>query len=72
MLNAIGTMSLSLACRYKSGGVIVNEHTLDRLQTRRHVELLGRWFDFIHLKDLPERLRRRGKKPFCLLTFSDS
>ena len=71
MLNAIGTISLSLACRYNSGGVIVNEHTLDRLQTRRHVKLLGRWFDFIHLKDLPERLHRRGKKPFCLLTFDD-
>ena len=71
MLNAIGTVSLALACRFKRGGVIVNEHTLDRAQTRRHVHVLGRWFDFIHLNDLPERLHRRSKKPFCLLTFDD-
>ena len=71
MLNGIGGISLALACRFKSGGVIVNEHVLDREQTRRHVDLLGRWFEFIHLKDLPERLRRRGKKPFCLFTFDD-
>ena len=71
MLNLIGKISLSAACQCKTGGVIVNEHTLDRRQTRSHVELLGRWFEFIHLKDLPERLRRRGKKPFCLLTFDD-
>jgi len=71
MLDAIGTISLALASRFKSGGVIVNEHTLDGVQTRRHVEVLGRWFDFIHLKDLAERVRRRWKKPFCLLTFDD-
>lgn len=72
MLNAIGAISLALARCFKSaGGVIVNEHVLDREQTRRHVDLFGRWFEFIHLKDLPERLRRRGKRPFCLLTFDD-
>jgi peptidoglycan/xylan/chitin deacetylase (PgdA/CDA1 family) len=67
----IGSLSLALVRRFKAGGVIVNEHTLDREQTRRHVETLGRWFDFIHLKDLPEHLRHRNKKPFCLLTFDD-
>jgi hypothetical protein len=71
MLNATGTISLALACRFKAGGVIVNEHTLNREQTRRHVQLLGRWFEFIHLNDLPERLYRPRKKAFCLLTFDD-
>lgn len=71
MLNVIGYLSLALVRRFKAGGVIVNEHVLDRDQTRRHVETLGRWFDFIDLKDLPERLERRDKKPFCLLTFDD-
>jgi peptidoglycan/xylan/chitin deacetylase (PgdA/CDA1 family) len=72
MLNAVGTTALTLARCFKSAsGVIVNEHVLDRQQTRRHVDLFGRWFEFIHLKDLPERLRRRGKRPFCLLTFDD-
>jgi peptidoglycan/xylan/chitin deacetylase (PgdA/CDA1 family) len=71
MLDVVGSLSLALIQRFKTGGVIVNEHTLDRQETRRHVEVLGRWFDFIHLNELPERLRRRGKRPFCLLTFDD-
>ena len=71
MLDALGTISLALACRFKNGGVIVNEHTLNLEETRRHVELLGRCFEFIHLNDLPERLHRRSKRPFCLLTFDD-
>src|SRR5207253_10105868 len=71
MLNAIGRICLALARHLKSGGVIVNEHVLDREQTRRHVDVLSRCFDFIHLNDLPRQLYRRGKKPFCLLTFDD-
>src|ERR1700730_10164174 len=71
MLNAIGTVSLALGHHFKTGGVIVNEHILDREQTRRHVEVFGRWFDFIQLDELPERLNRRRKRPFCLLTFDD-
>lgn len=71
MLNTIGSLSLASVRRFKSGGVIVNEHTLDREQTRLHVDTLGRWFDFIHLNDLPARLNRRNSKPFCLLTFDD-
>jgi peptidoglycan/xylan/chitin deacetylase (PgdA/CDA1 family) len=71
MLNAVGTVSLALVHHFKTGGVIVNEHILDREQTRRHVEAFGRWFDFIQLNELPERLNRRGKRPFCLLTFDD-
>jgi peptidoglycan/xylan/chitin deacetylase (PgdA/CDA1 family) len=71
MLNAIGTVSLALAHYFKTGGVIVNEHILDREQTRRHVDVFGRWFDFIQLNELPERLNRRRKRPFCLLTFDD-
>src|SRR2546429_1330551 len=53
MLNAIGRICLALARHLKSGGVIVNEHVLDREQTRRHVDVLSRCFDFIHLNDLP-------------------
>jgi peptidoglycan/xylan/chitin deacetylase (PgdA/CDA1 family) len=71
MLDVVGTLSLALAHRFKTGGLIVNEHTLDREETRRHVEILARWFDFIHLNELPERLGRRSKRPFCLLTFDD-
>jgi peptidoglycan/xylan/chitin deacetylase (PgdA/CDA1 family) len=71
MLNTIGSLSLALVRRFKTGGVIINEHTLDGEQTRRHVDTLGRWFEFIHLNDLPEQLNRRNKKPFCLLTFDD-
>lgn len=71
MLNAIGMICLALARHFKRGGVIVNEHVLDREQTRRHVDVLSRSFDFIHLDDLPRRLYRRCKKPFCLLTFDD-
>ena len=71
MLNAIGTVSLALVHHFKTGGLIVNEHILDREQTRRHVEVFGRWFDFIQLNELPERLNRRRKRPFCLLTFDD-
>lgn len=55
----------------KRGGVIVNEHTLTATETRRHVEVLARWFDFIHLDDLPRRLSEPRKRPFCLLTFDD-
>lgn len=71
MLSAIGSTAMALASRFRSGGVIVNEHTLTREQTRAHVEALARWFEFIHLKDLPGRLGRRQRKPFCLLTFDD-
>jgi len=71
MLNAIGTISLALVQHFKTGGVIVNEHTLNPEQTRRHVEVFGRWFDFIAMNELPERLKRRGNRPFCLLTFDD-
>src|SRR5207244_13350278 len=62
---------LAIVLNVKSVGVIVNEHVLDREQTRRHVDVLSRCFDFIHLNDLPRQLYRRGKKPFCLLTFDD-
>ncbi|MFI5349109.1 MAG: polysaccharide deacetylase family protein [Elusimicrobiota bacterium] len=71
MLNALGSAAMALAARFKDGGLIVNEHTLTREQTRVHVDALGRWVDFIHLHDLPDRLARRQGKPFCLLTFDD-
>ncbi len=71
MLNTIGSLALTLIRCLKAGGVIINEHVLNRDQTRRHVEVLGRWFEFIHVNDLPERLYRCSKKPFCVLTFDD-
>ena len=71
MLNAIGTISLALVHHFKTGGIIINEHVLDREQTRRHVGLFARWFDFIELHELPERFDRPRKRPFCLLTFDD-
>lgn len=71
MLNAISAAAMAVASRFRNGGVIVNEHTLTREQTRAHVEALGRWFEFIHLNDLQARLGRRQRRPFCLLTFDD-
>jgi peptidoglycan/xylan/chitin deacetylase (PgdA/CDA1 family) len=62
---------LSLSRQLNRGGVIINEHTLTAVQTRRHVEVLGRWFDFIHLDEMPRRLAQPGRRPFCLLTFDD-
>src|SRR5438067_734889 len=62
---------LALSRRLHRGGVIINEHTLTAEQTRRHVEALGRWFDFIDLDELPRRLANPGQRPFCLLTFDD-
>ena len=55
-LDAVGRLSLAFVRLLKAGGVIVNEHVLSLEQTRRHVEALGRWFDFIHLSDLPKRI----------------
>ena len=62
-----------LACvqQAKRGGVIINGHTLTRSQTRLHLEVLGQWFDFIRLEELPRRLTYPTKRPFCLLTFDD-
>jgi peptidoglycan/xylan/chitin deacetylase (PgdA/CDA1 family) len=66
---ARATMEIAVRCR--RGGVIINEHVLTGAQTRRHIEALGRWFDFIALDDLPARLAAPRARPFCLLTFDD-
>jgi len=71
MFHMATSLLLGLTRQAKRGGVIINEHTLTADQTRRHVEVLGRWFDFIHLHELPRRLARPGRRPFCLLTFDD-
>lgn len=52
-------------------GVIVNEHTLGHEETSLLVDALAPRFDFIHLDELPDRLARPRRKPFCLLTFDD-
>ena len=52
-------------------GVIINEHLLTATQTRAHVEALAGTFDFIGHDDLPRRLERPGRRPFCLFTFDD-
>ncbi len=61
----------SCVCRVKQGGIIVNEHTLSKEDTRLHVEVLSRYFDFIHISDLTDRLLSPKKRPFCLFTFDD-
>ena len=71
MLELATSFLLALVRKAKRGGVIINEHTLTAEQMRQHVEALRRWFDFIHLDDLPRRLARPGQRPFCLLTFDD-
>ena len=65
------TVLLAFVRHFKTGGIIVNEHTLTRSQTSFHVQVLGRWFEFISLEQLPGRLASRRKKPFCLMTFDD-
>jgi peptidoglycan/xylan/chitin deacetylase (PgdA/CDA1 family) len=62
---------LQLAKTLRKGGVIINEHTPSRAELRRHVEMLGRSFTFIHHDDLPERISRPRGRPFCLLSFDD-
>jgi peptidoglycan/xylan/chitin deacetylase (PgdA/CDA1 family) len=72
--NLIGAGSMAIASRSdlaKRGGVIINEHVLTASETRRHVEALSRWFDFIHHDELLDRLARPKARPFCLLTFDD-
>jgi peptidoglycan/xylan/chitin deacetylase (PgdA/CDA1 family) len=71
MFHVATSFLLALSRQAKRGGVIINEHTLTAAQTRRHVEVLRRWFDFIHLDDLPRRLARPDRRRFCLLTFDD-
>jgi len=72
MLNIASIVSWSRQARSGSGcGLIVNEHTLTTAQTRAHVDILGRWFDFIHHDDLLDRIERPRRRPFCLLTFDD-
>jgi peptidoglycan/xylan/chitin deacetylase (PgdA/CDA1 family) len=71
MVRLATSILLALVRRLKPGGVIINGHTLTRSQMRLQVDALGRWFDFVRLEELPRRLRRRTKRPFCLLTFDD-
>jgi len=71
MVAAATSFLLALVRQLRRGGVIINEHTLTAEQMRRHVGVLGRWFDFIGLDELPRRLARPGRRPFCLLTFDD-
>lgn len=71
LLNVVAQKFLGLISACKRGGVIINEHTLSREQTRFHVQLLQRHFDLIALDELPGRLAHAGKRPFCLLTFDD-
>jgi peptidoglycan/xylan/chitin deacetylase (PgdA/CDA1 family) len=71
MVRPLASFALALARRARSGGLIINEHTLDPDQTRQHVQVLGRWFEFIPLEELPRRLDQSDGRPFCLLTFDD-
>jgi peptidoglycan/xylan/chitin deacetylase (PgdA/CDA1 family) len=71
MTNLAATFLLSQARRFKRGGIVINEHTVTNAQIRFHGQVLRRWFDFISLEELPARLSRPAKKPFCVLTFDD-
>ena len=71
MITPTGALLAAATSRHRRGGVIVNEHTLDAVETRKHVDGLGRWFDFVQEREVPERLERPGRRPFCLLTFDD-
>ena len=55
----------------RPGGVVVCGHTLSAGEARFQVEVLGRWFEFVHHDDLMARLERPRSRPFCLLTFDD-
>lgn len=70
-VRAVLTSLASASIRRAAAGVIINEHTLDAAQTRRHVEVLSRWFEFIHHDDLLTRIERPRGRRFCLLTFDD-
>lgn len=70
-MTLLGRAAMALAGRSRRAGVIINEHTLTRAQTRCHVAALGRRFDFIGLDELPSRLESPRKRPFCLMTFDD-
>jgi peptidoglycan/xylan/chitin deacetylase (PgdA/CDA1 family) len=71
MFRLAASFFLALATRFKRGGVIVNGHILTRSQTRFQLDVLGRWFDFISLEELGDRLTHPTRRPFCLLTFDD-
>lgn len=71
MLAHTAAALLATIARLKHGGVIINEHTLSRAQTRLHLDVLGRWFDFASVEEIPTRLVRRGRRPFCVMTFDD-
>ena len=74
LVDLVGYSSMTVArglASVQGGGVIVCGHTLSAAQARFQVEVLGRWFDFIHHDELPARLSRPRGRPFCLLTFDD-
>ncbi|MGH7569705.1 MAG: hypothetical protein ACREL9_12205, partial [Gemmatimonadales bacterium] len=54
-----GRGAMALACRLRRptpGGVIINGHVLTASQARFQVDVLARWFEFIHYDELLERL----------------
>ncbi len=64
-------MTVASRIRGAKSGVIVNEHLLTAEETQRHVDILSRWFEFIHHDDLPDRMTKPRSRPFCLFTFDD-
>jgi peptidoglycan/xylan/chitin deacetylase (PgdA/CDA1 family) len=52
-------------------GIVVGNHTQNRDQIRQEIDVLGRLFEFIHHDQLVDRLKTKGRRPFCLLTFDD-
>lgn len=53
-------------------GIIVGNHTQNRIQIKHQVDILGRYFEFIHHDEVAGRIQqKKKKKPFCVLTFDD-
>lgn len=70
----IAHCSMKVARRLRAthpGGVVICNHTLTAEQLRFQIDVLGRWFEFIHHDDFLARLEQRSPRPFCLLTFDD-
>jgi peptidoglycan/xylan/chitin deacetylase (PgdA/CDA1 family) len=52
-------------------GIVVGNHTQNRDQIRQEIDSLGRFFEFISHDQLADRMKKKGRRPFCLLTFDD-
>lgn len=52
-------------------GIILDFHVSDKKSLKALLEKIGRYFDFISLEDLSDRMSGSFSRPFCLVTFDD-